>query len=470
MKKVIAFIIVFVMSAAGVQAAEYDNNDRLVTVLDTIFEETQEPSVSSIGGEWAVLALSRGNAKLNSSFYGGYYKKAAQYISDDAAKRYTDYSRLLIAISAIGEDSMGVEKRLDEFENVTAQGINGAIFALIAMDCADYESEQREKYIEYILSNQNSDGGFGFTADYSDVDLTAMALQALAPYRERDRVEQAVFDGADFINGSEITSSESASQCVIALCTLGMIPDRYVTELMQYYTDGGFEHVLGGGRNAMATEQGALALVSLMRYENSMPPLYDMSDAERLTDGNAGDCTFYDVTDEYAEDISRLAKCGIIKGKNEHSFEPNGTLTRAQTAAIFVRALATLSEINISGENYYSDVGENDWFRVYVNTASYYGIVNGVGNGAFNPNGCVRREELAVMLKRFADAVGRSGAEYDFDALTQADKAEVAEWARTAEAYCIGEGIFKSSDRIEPLKKVTRLEAAEAIAKILWND
>ena len=89
-------------------------------------------------------------------------------------------------------------------KKTTAQGVNGAAFALLALDCGGYEipldpeaavQATRDGYVDVILAQQNPDGGWSLGGGASDPDLTAMALQALAGYRSRTDVSASADAG-----------------------------------------------------------------------------------------------------------------------------------------------------------------------------------------------------------------------------------------------------------------------------------
>ncbi len=208
------------------------------------------------------------------------------------------------------------------------QGINGWLWGLLALDAhltpvpADARFT-RADYITQILAHQTADGadgrpfgGWSLGGVTADPDLTAMALQALAPYYNdetvytyedaagqtvartvRQSVDDAIAKSQALQNADGGFTSwgsgniESVAQVVTALCSLGIDPatdPRFVTPagktpldaLLQYrLADGGFRHVASGGWNAMATDQATYALVACWRLENGMRALYDMRPA-----------------------------------------------------------------------------------------------------------------------------------------------------------------------------------------------
>ena len=142
------------------------------------------------------------------------YAAVEKYVADCKGvlheKKYTEYSRVVLALTAIGADPADVAgynllTPLGDFDKTVWQGINGPIWALIALDSGDYEmpvnetaatQATRQMYVEEILSKQMPDGGWSLSAQGgADADVTAMALQALAPYQNQSKVKTAVERG-----------------------------------------------------------------------------------------------------------------------------------------------------------------------------------------------------------------------------------------------------------------------------------
>ena len=177
-----------------------------------------EPAGRSIGGEWAVLGLARSGYDVPDSYYQDYYATVEAYVTACDGKlhdkKYTEYSRVIVALSSIGKDARNVAgydltKPLGDYEKTIWQGLNGPIWALIALDSAGYPMPEnpeanvqatRQMYIDRILECQLPDGGwslFGGTEaassgdGISDPDITGMALQALAKYQDQPEVARA---------------------------------------------------------------------------------------------------------------------------------------------------------------------------------------------------------------------------------------------------------------------------------------
>ena len=298
----------------------------LMANLDTIYKTTGDfiqglgtPTVNSIGGEWMVIGLARSGRTVPT----GYYDNVVEYVKAkaDANERLhpakvTDNARVILALTAIGKDVTNVGghnllKGLDNMAYVQTQGINGPIFTLIALDSHNYPTMgdvTREKLIQVILDAQLNDGGWALSGTKADPDMTAMAIQALAPYYKTNETVKAAVDKAlDVLSGLQqgdggfgswgTINSESCDQVIVALTALGIDPttdSRFIKNghtvldaLAGFYvTGGGFRHTAGGERNGMATEQGYYALAAYYRFANAQTRLYDMSDVTVQTGGS----------------------------------------------------------------------------------------------------------------------------------------------------------------------------------------
>lgn len=313
------------LTAAIIRLNQLKHAD-LMANLDTIYKTTGDfmatlgtPTVNSIGGDWMVIGLARSGRTVPA----GYYDNVVEYVKAkaDANERLhptkvTDNARVILALTAIGKDVTNVGghnllKGLDNMDYVQTQDINGPIFTLIALDSHNYPTMgnvTREKLIQVILDAQLNDGGWDLSADKADPDMTAMAIQALAPYYKTNETVKAAVDKAlealsalqrtDGGFGSwDTVNSESCAQVIVALTALGIDPiadSRFVKNghtvldaLAGFYvTGGGFRHTAGGERNDMATEQGYYALAAYYRFVNGQTRLYDMSDVAIQTGGS----------------------------------------------------------------------------------------------------------------------------------------------------------------------------------------
>jgi len=278
-----------------------------------------EPAFGTSAGEWTVISLARGEYyTADNAYFTGYYNRIIDYVNDKAASvnaggalhknKSTENSRVIMALSSIGKDATAVGDwnliaPFNDFNWIKKQGINGPIFALIALDTNDYETEDttiRQQCIDYILDAQFEDGGWALSGSTADPDITAMALQALAPYKSQSNVATAAEEAISTLSAIQnsnggyaswgTVNSESCAQVIVALTTWGINPDtdsRFVKNgksvvdaLLAHYLEdeSAFEHVIGSGANDIATDQACYALVAYNRFMKGKTSLYDMSD------------------------------------------------------------------------------------------------------------------------------------------------------------------------------------------------
>lgn len=289
---------------------------------DSVYKTTSDylaklgtPGVGSIGGEWMALGLARSGRTVPE----GYYDAVVKYVKDNIdsngrldKNKATENARIILALTAIGKDVTNVDGHdllagLNEMSYLSKQGINGAIFTLIALDSHSYTPAgdvTRDKLVQVILDAQiSSDGGWSLDGKNADVDMTAMAIQALAAYyKSNSSAKKAVDKGLSWLssvqqNDGGFTSwgaanSESCAQVIVALTALGIDPakdSRFIKNgvsvldaLCSFAVNGGgFKHLATEtSANGMATEQGFYALVAYYRLLNGQTSLYDMTDVK----------------------------------------------------------------------------------------------------------------------------------------------------------------------------------------------
>lgn len=515
-------LIVFLISAAVfLSLTSYaanvscDNIEEITAkAAACVLKNTPEANVGYLGGEWAVIGLLRSNADVPGGYFAGYYRNVEQYTEEKAGvlhrTKYTEYSRMILALTAMGKDPSDVSgynllEPLGDFDKTVKQGINGAIWALISLDSADYPipynksaktHATRTLYKEYILDRRNSDGGWSFLekSDVSETDITAMALISLSRYAGDKNVSEAIDKALEFLSKSQAPdggygTSESTSQVICALDALGIdilndprfIKNRNTTAdaLYGYFIENsGFLHTKdAASQDPMATEQALYALAALKRSVNSELSLFDMRDVKKKVLINVpkicrDSVSFDDIGNSgCTEKITELAKRGIVNGRTENTFVPDGLVTRAEFSKILVYALG------IDGAKYsaFSDVNAGDWFYKSVINASYFGLVKGVSETLFESNGYVTKEQCAVMLSRaagLADTDKEVLSENEIDEILGefSGACDVSEWARADTAYCIkNKIILREKDSLSMRGYASRGWICGAVYNLLEN-
>ena len=311
-------ILVMLLTACGTpsQSAQPDSTEGWRKVYEetgAYLQAQAAPSVGSIGGEWAVIGLSRAGL-LSDAAAQSYEQAAEDYVKQAGSVRLhhaksTENSRTILGLTAAGYDAANVAgvdltAGLTDMAYLRAQGTNGPIWALIALDCHGYDIPQcadgeeqvtREGLVAEILSYQCSDGGWALMGDESDVDMTAMALTALAPYKDDVEVKAAVDAALAYLSDAQqddggfmgwgTANSESCAQVIVALTALGIDPaadSRFVKNgaspldgLCAFACEGGgFCHSNEQAEpDGMATEQGFYALAAYDRFRQGDEPV-----------------------------------------------------------------------------------------------------------------------------------------------------------------------------------------------------
>lgn len=323
-------IMALSMLTADLQAAEQSAGQ--VGQTESNFEEIYKsvgdylaslgtPGVGSTGGEWMVIGLARSGREVSEGYYNNVVQEIRTNINEKEQlhrSKSTENSRVILGLTALGYDVTDVDGHnllmgLNDMTYVKKQGINGPIWALIAFDSDNYEiptgDVTRDVLISYILEKQFSDGGWALSGSTADPDITAMAVQALAPYYKKEtKVKDAVDNAINCLSAIQkstggyaswgTVNSESCAQVIVALTTLGIDPQtdtRFIKDghsvldaLLTYYKDGGFCHDdKSGTLNGMSTEQGYYALVSYVRLKEGKTSLYDMTDVKNSSGGDS---------------------------------------------------------------------------------------------------------------------------------------------------------------------------------------
>ena len=319
---------VAVQTEAEAEVLSPDIDTVLSKVRSYILSKDTKPDYSSI---WNVIGLKRSGLYVPESYINLFYSNVIAYCESKdwqiARAKYSEYSKLILALTAIGVDARDVMGHnllayLSDYKNVSRQGNNGTIWALIALksnpayeipeDPSAVQQNSEELLVKKVVGMQCQDGGWTLTGPTGDSDMTGMAMQALASYYNKDGyadVTAAIDKGLAWIEKNQLSSggfgtmktetSESVAQIITALCGVGIDcgeDARFIkngkwpmTGLFQYYMpEGGFMHVAadagnnGGGAggiiDGMATEQGLYATVAYRRFLDGETFLYDMSD------------------------------------------------------------------------------------------------------------------------------------------------------------------------------------------------
>ena len=242
--------------------------------------------------DWYVIALSQyGHKGLRN-----YENALKAYLADNNVSSATSREKYALALCAAGSNDSYISDILDN--SIGKQGLMSWIYGLHILNngytCSAYTFDS---VIDYLLSMQYDDGGWALFGDYGDIDVTAMTVQALAPYTDRYNVSQAVDRALDFMsqrqedNGGYTSfgtpNPESTAQVLTAVSALGIdcrYDERFIKNgnnlidgIMDYrLDDGSFCHAMGEESNETATVQALYSLIAFMRMERGESPLLIM--------------------------------------------------------------------------------------------------------------------------------------------------------------------------------------------------
>jgi len=349
------------------------------TVDGNLINNAYLEMAGSTPGDWYQIGMSRLGIEDDYDAYLAVVKQDVQDRYKEPGKlssaKATEWQRISLAVlasggdpTAFGQDENGKPINLiadgtyDRGKTTTLgrQGINGWIWGLIALDSMRYPVPDgafntRDDIIVEIIRQQLKDGGFALTGANSDVDISAMALQALAPYYGENKpytytqkakgsevtktvkqiVDETIIrlssvqtkDGDFFSWGTE--NVESTVQTVVALCSLGIDPqadERFIKNgktmldgIMKYrMPDGGFVHSftyddenptsLPDKSNTMASEQALYGMAAILRQMKGMRTLYDFRPESDV--GPTGPVIFTDADKSMADNLPKQLTTG----------------------------------------------------------------------------------------------------------------------------------------------------------------
>ena len=334
--KIIAFILAFLMLFSGCNAEKPEETVLDIAVNTAIGQKNlfgvKENKNLLTGNEGfsAGTAVCDWTAIFYKEFgieddFEGYLAELEQKVTEEYAAdggldstKATEWHRTILVVTALGGDATAFGTHPDGTkinlvadgiynyinEDLANQGINGFIYALLALDCGGYEIPEGAKYtretmVSSLIAEQHEDGSFGF-GDRSDIDMTGMALHALAPYSDDPEIKKVIDAGFEFLSSSQNgdgtfdgmggKTSESASQVIIALCANGIDPrtdERFIKHGTSVYTalfefrqkDKTFSHTPDDGKgDAIATDQAMMAMMALINFENGKSGAFIFTD------------------------------------------------------------------------------------------------------------------------------------------------------------------------------------------------
>ena len=179
--------------------------------------------------------------------------------------------------------------------------------------------------------------------------------------------------------------------------------------------------------------------------------------------------SYNDVTagDWFTSDVIYVTLTGLMNGTGD-GFSPNNNINRAQLVTVLDRMAG---QPEVTGENPFTDVPDGQWYTDAVLWAAGEGIVGGYGNGVFGANDPITREQMALMMYRYAQYAGYETSQRSAQLSSYADYASISDWAVEAVSWANAVGLMngRTASTIVPTGTITRAEAATILMQFGEN-
>lgn len=292
------------------------------TKCDDIQQYINTELVKNVGvsSEWMAFSLSQSGEYI----FDGYRQALLDYLSENEENSASTRLKYALVLLAVSDDSGYIDKIFAD--SVGKQGIMSWIYGLHILNNG-YESSDHsiESVKKNILALQLEDGGWALNGSVSDVDVTSMAIQSLAPYYAEEPVQAAVDEGLMLLSARQkdngcfasygVNNPESVAQVMVTLSSLDIdcrTDERFIKNgctlfdamLMFKTEDGAFSHVEGGKSNSNATVQVLYACVAYERFKSGKAPLYILDDHDTIVDSDSSQTVESEATTSLNDDVS----------------------------------------------------------------------------------------------------------------------------------------------------------------------
>jgi hypothetical protein len=255
-----------------------------------------------------------------------YASNVKNTLETDSTLNPTNIAGLILGLKAAGcnpenFDGRNLVSELYSNKKIGKTGLNGFTYSLLAFDCGNFKipsgaKVSRDSLINSILSYQKNNGAFSLdTASNPDVDMTAIAITSLAPYKNESKVKAALDKALEFLSNAQQSdggfpvaysakeSSETVSQVIVALSSIGIDANadtRFIKNkkspldaLVSFKnSDGGFSHINGYNSDDTATSQALEALAAYKRFNESGRLIFDLTSvlsAQKVSNPKTGE-------------------------------------------------------------------------------------------------------------------------------------------------------------------------------------
>ena len=488
--------VIFEVTVSGgdMEPADIDKIIKEGIEVSTDFINSENAKGLKYGDEWNVITLLRAGKTIEEAVLEAYYQSVVDEVKAwDGTQKPTDMERTALALILLEKDITNVEgvniAEMIYNSDLLSVGSNEMAYALLALNAADVEIPENAKWnrasmITELLKFQNEEnGGFGlFDAASPSIDMTAMCLQALAPYYESNEdVKVAVEAALDYLrnkissNYDFDSNSNATAQVLLALAVLEIdvtdpeqgFGNQYaniITRLDEYKNDSGFAYQENGKSNLMTTYQVMQAFDAYDKAHNqgisywnfsgreNPPILPEMNEVIRLS-GTTRYETGYKVADALKEKlgVDKFDAVVVATGKNFADALAGSYLAAQKNAPIILTNgkddnVATLHEYiaaNVAADGKVYILGGEAAVPATVEAIEGYDVVRLSGKSRYETNLAILAEagiegtELIVATgKTFADSLSASAAKLPILLVKPGT-------ALTDEAKAIAEGMNK---------------------------
>lgn len=333
-------------------------------------------------------------------------------------------------------------------------------FEILGSKISIEASSQNSKYGHVVAGIDTQGGNFTIKNSQIDVDLDSdnenAGIFPLATGYE-------VSDGERFYDGGKLTIEKSDVYMYTsgAASTKGAYAYNVVVDDSAHYY---------AGKHGLSKEISAKDAWSFNRYwDHRYRARYNcLAITQNALDPTELSMDFEDVPEGawYYDNVEYVFKHELMSGLNDTTFGPNDPLARAQFATIMYRKEG---KPEVSYTNRFKDVSDGNWYTDAIMWASDAGVVTGYSNGNFGPGDKINREQMAVMMYRYANGKG-----YDVSASVALNSYQdgncVSGFAKQAMQWCVAEGIITGKNngtQLDPQGNATRAECATIIRRFV---
>ena len=328
-------------------------------------ESAHEDDGVTYGYEWYIIALLRAGKSINQDILDEYFESvSAEAETWTSETKPTDIERVALTLTLMDKDITNVNgvnlaELIYNSEKLTDSS-NELVYALLALDAADVEIPEtaewsRDEIITQILGYQLADGSFGLeNAETGDIDMTAICLQALAPYQDDELVAQATEDALSFLKdtiSADYSYSDNSNTTAQVLLTMAIYDvdvtdvnngfgdevSNIITTLDAYRNPDGYGYLYNGEVNSLATLQIKQAYDAYRKMHKESILYWDF-----LAKGNIYDDTV--SGDESQPDTEKAEPADVYV-----TIASEGTIVENKDNGYMAQAPVTVTDIDENG-------------------------------------------------------------------------------------------------------------------------